>query len=232
MNNKPKKSGSKIIIIVLVLLIFLTANSWFPIPAKFLLVKDNIGKSDCIVVLGGDMEPRFKEAIKLYNEGMAENILFSVIPEPEDKGGFGSDPVYFMLGVYGVEQLSQKDLALRAFKYLGKDSKNIYFTDSKVTSTYEEALATKDFMLKKGWRSLIIVTNGYHMRRALINFNLVFNKTGIKIYNCTADKDSIHPEAWWRKENHVKIVLQEYLSIVHNLIYRFVLNKKKTSFDT
>jgi uncharacterized SAM-binding protein YcdF (DUF218 family) len=195
---------------------------------NFLLVKDNIQRADCIVPLGGYLPSRFPKAVELYNKGYAQNIVFSVLPEPSAKSN-SEDSV--MLRIYGQKEASRKEFALMAFKYYGKGPQNIYFTDRDVTSTYEEAVATRDFMLKKGFKSLILVTSHYHTRRALMIFKAVFKGTGINIFNCTTGLEAINPPRWWQNEIDVKIVLQEYLSIAHNFIYHFVLKKERTEFD-
>jgi hypothetical protein len=53
-----------------------------------------------------------------------------------------------MLRIYGVEEVSEREFTLMAFKYLGKDSQGVYFTDDEATFTYEEAIAAKKYMLK------------------------------------------------------------------------------------
>lgn len=226
-NNKIR---IKIVTVVLfIVFIILSSKVWLSFPASFLLAKDNIKKADCIVPLGGDIALRFKKAVELYNQGLSDKIIVSVLPDLSD-----ADKEYcaFKMHVYGAKEVDRKDFVLMAFRYLGKDSKGVLFTDQTVTSTYEEALATKVFMLKNGFKSLILVTTGYHSRRALMLFKTVLRGTGIKIYNITADRESLIPAKWWAKEDEVKDVLQEYLSIVHNTIYHLILNKKRTAFDT
>ncbi len=225
-NNKVK---IRIVAYILFfLLIIISFKIWLPLAATFLLAKDNVGKADCIVPLRGDLYYRFKKAIELYEDGYADSIVISVLPELEK---VESDYCAVKMRIYGVNKLSRRDFTLKAFKYFGKDPKGIYFTDQAITSTYEEALATRDLMLDKGFKSLILVTSGYHTRRALMIFRAVFRGSGIKIYNCSAGRELLNPRTWWKKEDEVKFILQEYLSMVHNTIYHFILKKKRTSFD-
>ncbi|MDD5292589.1 MAG: YdcF family protein [Candidatus Omnitrophica bacterium] len=218
-----------IIWLLMPLAVIFTFPVWLPEIGNFLMVKDNIQNADCIVPLGGYLYSRFPKAVELYNEGYSDKILFSLLPEPQ---GDLVDEGSLTLRIYGHKEFPRKESALMAFKYFGKGPENIYFTDRTVTSTYEEALATKDFMLKNGLRSLILVTSHYHARRALMLFEAVFKGTGIKIFNCTSGTDSINPVRWWRKESEVKMVLQEYLSMAHNFIYHFMMKKERTAFDS
>jgi len=215
--------------IIVPLAVILTFPLWLPAIGNFLMVKDNIQKADCIAPLGGYMYYRLPKAVELYNEGYSNKILFSLLPELQ---GDLADEGSLILKIYGHKGVSRKEFALMAFKYFGKGADNIYFTDKTATSTYEEAVATRDFMLKNGLKSLILVTSHYHARRALMLFNAVFKGTGIKIFNCTSGADSINPVRWWRKESEVKMVLQEYLSMAHNFIYHFMMKKERTAFDS
>jgi uncharacterized SAM-binding protein YcdF (DUF218 family) len=180
------------------------------------------------VPLGGYLSFRFPKAVELYDRGYAKNIVFSVLPQQRVDSN-SEDSV--MLRIYGQKEASRKEFVLMAFKYYGKNPQNIYFTDGNVTSTYEEAVATRDFMLKKGFKSLILVTSHYHSRRALMIFKIIFKGTGIKIFTCNVGLDVINPHRWWQKELEVKMVLQEYLSMAHNYIYHFLLKKERTAFD-
>lgn len=219
----------KLSVLVLIFVIIVTCGLWLPVPGTLLLVKDNINKADCIVPLGGDPYFRYKNAVELYDQDYSKNIVISVTPERKEELW---EYYNFKYKLLGVKALLPRELALRAFKYFGKDPKNLYFTDHEVTSTYDEAVATKDFMLKKGFKSLILVTSTYHMRRALMIFKFVFKGTGVKVYNCTAENVLWNPRKWWLKERDLKVISLEYLSIAYNIFYHFILRKGKTSFDT
>lgn len=231
--HKPRNDGSALSSLLIAALIIaiavLTHKAWLPLPARFLVVKDNAQKADCVVVLGGDLYSRFKKTVDLYDAGYARNIIYSVLPE-SDEGV--SDYLNFERKIMGQKKIPQKELALRTFAYFGKDPAGIRFTDGTVTSTFEEAVAAKKIMLKEGYRSMILVTSDYHMRRALMLFGIVFRGTGIKIYTSTAVNPLYNPSQWWRKEREVKTIAGEYLSIFYNLIYHFILGKHRTSFDT
>ena len=193
--------------------LILSYRIWLPLPANFLLVKDDLEKAECIVPLGGDDFFRLRKAVELFNRGYSKNIVVSMV----------SGKSYFVRynlerKISGLGRLSEKEIILKYFEYFGKNSENINFTNFKTTSTFEDAFATKQWMLQKGFRSLILVTTGYHMRRALILFKLVFRGTGIKIYHVTAEAEIYDPEHWWRKPIDVKSMITEYVSLFFNLL--------------
>ncbi len=208
-------------------ILLLTFRLWLPLPAAFLVLKDAPEKADCIVVLRGDDYYRIPKAVELVKKGYAKDIVLSLLP---DEPYLAYTDILHIL--YSLGPLPQKDLALKYFDYFGKNPEGIHFTERPVTSTFEEAHATREWMSAKRFRSLILVTNPYHMRRARLLFDWAFKGTGVKIYSAVAPNPFDDPSHWWRKERDVKQVALEYLAFAQNFIYHIVLNRHKTSFDT
>lgn len=226
--EKKKFIINLLVFFLLLIILIISYKLWLPLPATFLLVRDNLQKADCIVPLRGDTYLRFKKAVELYNKGYAKNIVVSYLPKREND----LEEYYnFCYLIIGMKVLSSQEYVLSVFKYLGMGLENLCFTDSPATSTYEEAVAIREIMLKKGFRSMILVTSPYHTRRALTIFKLVFRNTDIKIYNYTARNEFYNPDHWWVRERDVRILISEYISMVHNFIYHFMLKKGNTSFD-
>lgn len=209
--------------------IILTYKIWLPLPAAFLLVKDHLRTADCIAVLDGDSFYRIKRAARLYELGYAKKIIATVTPEPNKKF---RDSYYFRNRVLGVGDMTEQEFTLKAFRYFGMEPDAIRFAAAKVTSTYEEALVIKEVLRDEKFRSLILVTSTYHMRRALMIFRHVFKGSGIEIFHSTAVNDRYDPKHWWRRERDVKQVTLEGLSMIQNLLYHILLGKGHTSFDT
>lgn len=220
----------KITLLILVVLIFFaTFRIWMPAIGQFLIVNDNLKKADCIVVLRGDDFYPFKKAVELYQNGYAGRIVLSPLAAySETMQDYYDFRNKFFLGgrIYGHE------MVLEAFEYLGKNEQDIYFTSKETDSTYDEAIATKEWMQLHGHQSLILIANTYHMRRSLFTFKKIFKGSDIEIYNSTADNLMYTPSQWWRNERDVRRVFEEYLAFAFNVVYRFVLNKNDTSFDT
>ena len=168
-----------------------------------------------------------ERGVELYKQGDSKEIVLSLLPK-EPYLAY-TDVLHIL---YGLGAIPENELLLKYFAYFGKNPDGIYFTDRPVTSTFEEALATRAWMESKGKRSMILVTNPYHTRRARLIFDHVFKGTGVRIYSVTAPNPFDDPAHWWRKERDVKQVALEYLSLIHNFVYHFLLNKDKSSFDT
>lgn len=223
--KKQKSGGLPFVLILLVAGAFLSAPYWLPWPGTFLQVPDRLEKADCLVPLRGDDFFRFQKTVDLLSEGYSENIVVSVTPGISKK----YDLAY---RVSGLDKASAKDLTLRFFDYFGKNAERIFFTEFEVTSTFSEAVATKELMRKNGFKSLILVTSEYHMRRAFWIFKWVFQGTGVEIYNVTADSELFDPSKWWQKERDVRRVAEEYASFAVNFIFHVILGKGSTGFDT
>jgi uncharacterized SAM-binding protein YcdF (DUF218 family) len=216
----------KIVFFLLFIVIIASYKLWLPLPGRFLLLRDNIQKADCIVPLLGDPYFRFRKAVELYKDGYAKNIIVSYLPEKEYE--YES---FFNL-IYGIKIPPPKEYIFLIFNYFGKDRQGVYLSNFPSTSTYEEAVAAKEIVTKKGFHSLILVTSGYHARRSMIIFKSVFRSTGVRIYNCTAKDEFYNPNHWWAKESDVREVILEYSALIHNYIYHFILKKGRTAFDS
>lgn len=206
-----------------------TVKIWIHWPADFLLVPDSLKKSDCIVLLQGDLYPRAKMAAELYKEGYAPAIIVSPLRDGETGN---SVYYYFDKLVLGITAVNGFLVTEKSLAYFGKDMQGVYFDAKDCTSTYEEAGEARRIMKEKGFRSLILVTNTYHMRRALMIFSYVFRGSGVEISHVTAPHPIFNPSRWWTKETDVEMISREYLSMIHNFFYHFVLHKGHTSFDS
>lgn len=127
-----------------------------------------------VAVSGGDTDARTKEAVKLYQNGWADKLIFS--GAAEDKSGPSNAQ-------------AMKNIALS----LGVPESSI-FMDENSTNTKENAKNVKKIFVDNDIKKVILVTSGYHQRRA----NLEFGRyaSGVKIYNhpVAVDKDW---SDWW-----------------------------------
>lgn len=226
--QRERRASKLLAFVLFIVLIIVSANLWLPLVGGFLVIPDTVQKADCIVPLQGDLYPRFQKAVSLYRQGYADNIVVSVLPEHKEDST-DNDVVTFR--IYGCPLLPQREFALKAFGYFGKDPQGIYFTEGGVTSTYEEALATKKLLRQKGFTSMILVTSAFHSRRARLLFEQVFRGSGITIYYSLAHDGTFNPRRWWYGEGGVRLVIQEYLAMAHNIVYHLIMGKVRTSFD-
>lgn len=146
-----------------------------------------------VVVSGGDTAARTAKGIELYENGWASMIIFS--GAAQDKSGPSN-------------AAAMRQIALSA----GVPSNAIQIEESS-ESTQENAENTKTIFEQNGYERVILVTSGYHQRRANIEFERRTNDVAILNYPLGADDDWsawwwITPRGWWLAGGElVKIVI-------------------------
>jgi uncharacterized SAM-binding protein YcdF (DUF218 family) len=157
--------------------LFLWFFSFFPVAQGLILPLEesfpaiaisDVPKSDAIVVLGGMVNnltrqtgrveltsaaDRLTDSVLLWNEKKAKKIIFT--------GGSG------ILFFKGESEASQGGKFLRSFGL--PDSKIILEDQSR--NTHENALYTQAILQKEGYKSIILVTSAFHMKRAIREFS-------------------------------------------------------------
>jgi uncharacterized SAM-binding protein YcdF (DUF218 family) len=108
------------------------ANAW--------IVNDPTSPCDAIVVLGGGMQTRPFEAARLYREGYAPRVL---VASPERKP---TDE----LGITAGDTETTRQILLER----GVPEQSIIPFGNEVSSTFEEALALRDWVENTGAKSL------------------------------------------------------------------------------
>lgn len=127
-----------------------------------------------VAVSGGDTSARAAEAIRLYKSGWADVLIFS--GAAADKSGPSNAEV-------------MRDQAIDA----GVDPLKIIIEKNSQTTT-ENASETTNIFDEYGIKSAIIVTSGYHERRATLEFER--RATGVKLRSHPVATDK-HWGPWW-----------------------------------
>ncbi|MEG0371689.1 MAG: YdcF family protein [Clostridium sp.] len=139
---------SLLILIVLVVMIYTAYNIYS-------FANNPVVKSDAIMVLGCrvkgqtpsvSLERRMQTALELYENGYGEKLILS--------GGMGAG-----------EDISEAEAMRRFYVNKGINEKNIIIED-KSTSTYENFKFSKKYISENNIESIIVVSNGYHLKRA------------------------------------------------------------------
>lgn len=156
--------------------------------------QDKLGKADVIVAIsGGETYSRTLEAINLYKDGWAPNLLFSGAARSGEVSNAESMKKYAL----------DKNIS----------ASNIYL-DEESTSTYENALNSKDIIEKNNWDKIILVTSPYHQRRAYMNFRYVLGDE-IKIINHSSGDLSWETSRWYSPRKNLSTTLDEISRILY-----------------
>ncbi len=161
-----------------------------PLPAR----------ADAIVVLGGGLHLRPAGAARLYHAGLALKVLVTC---PEETSAT-------RLGAMEAEDV----VAIRILEKLGVPSEAIERLPGTVASTYDEAVATRQWLDTHGGHTVIVPTNHFHTRRV----NWIFERLFAGAYDArvTAIKpDRYELGNWWHSEYGVAEFQSELLKLLH-----------------
>lgn len=183
---------------------------WLPLLAEWLVVQDPVTRADGIFILSGNVVWRAPLAAKLYREGRAPRLLVT--------GGYYSD--YFL--VLTGEQLTDAEVVARVLARLGVPRPAMTLVKGG-TSTYEEALILRRQVEALGLRSVIVVTSNLHSRRARWVFRKVLDGRPVALTFVEADHAVFTPRDWWRHEEGLITVSNEYIKLLYYLLkYRTI----------
>ena len=172
-------------VLIILLLAMLVYYYLLPGIASFLVFRTNLQHADAIIILSGDSE-RMPYGVKLYKLNYSDKIIMT----------------------RGTEQLKEKAIEL------GVAPKDFIIED-KATTTYENALFSRDIMLQNNFTSAIVVSSPYHMRRAAWLFSRTFKNDNIMLLYSPVDNSWFKPEKWWTNERGIHTVVNEYGKFIY-----------------
>jgi len=183
-------------LVVLIAVGFLARQPLLTAAGDVLVARDDLQTSDVIVVLAGNSPYRAKHAEALYQAGLAPNVIIS----NEPLSSHGVQTTWLELRQYGLVHLAIPDAAIVPIPEISD-------------STYEEALRSREIMQARGWRSAILVTDPFHMRRAVLTFRQAFDPARLSVAASPAEESKYGVDNWWTDRNAVMRVVQEYVKL-------------------
>jgi len=109
----------------------------------------------------------------------------------------------------------REDNLYKGSKILGVPPDSIIL-ENLATSTMENALFTKELMIKHQFQSVIVVSSNYHMRRVKSNYGKVLENTEIRLTYCASDDNHYNPKTCWSTSINRTITYTEYIKLVGN----------------
>ena len=190
-----------LVIIPVMLAALIVAISFYLQPNDFIGCQDRptaqsgqCSPADTIVVVsGGDTNARTDAGIALYQHGWADNLIFS--GAAQDKAGPSNAAV----------------MRSRAIAN-GVPAAAIH-VEEEASSTQENAEKTRAIFSINRYKTVILVTSGYHQRRSAIEFGRLTGDLQIMNYPVLQDQDWsfwwwLTPRGWWLAGGElVKIVI-------------------------
>lgn len=155
--------------------------------------KPSCRRADAIVAIsGGDTSARTAEAVKLYKAGWADKLIFS---------GAALDKT----GPSNAAAMSREAEAA------GVPPEDIILEEYGET-TKENATNSHDLFEILGVQDVVLVTSGYHQRRASLEFNA--RATNVTLRSHPVNTDGQWSAFWWLTPSGWYLAISELIKIV------------------
>jgi len=180
-----------ILLIATLIIIFIFVAKQF--AGQFLVVDQQPRSADAIIVLSGppdELNQRMEHAYFLYGLHYAPYLIFS-----------GNRSICNNMRDYTLN----KGIPIEA----------IILEDNSY-STYDNAVFTRNVMISHGFKSAIIVSSDYHMRRVKFLFDNLYKGTGINLIYSASKSSFFNPQIWWGNNKSVVTIAYEYCKLLSN----------------
>ena len=156
--------------------------------ARLWIVDEPLSKADAIVVLGGGLQTRPFLAAELYRQGLAPKVVVMNVEHKNTEE----------LGLTQSETSLLKEVLINR----GVPEEALVFIGSEVSSTYEEALALRDWVQTTKACRLIVPTEPFHTRRVNWLFEKMLNKGAnpVEVLVTPTKPVSSVSSNWWQSE--------------------------------
>ena len=172
-------------------------KSYYTSVTEIVFVKDELKKSDIILIAGGSRAELAEEAFRLFKAGIADYILVSggknkKLTSHETECDFLCD-ILIQKGVPEV-QLIREDQA---------------------SNTVENAIFSKQKCKERNMiiKSAILVCKAYHSRRCKMTYQIHMDDTIDFCVSPIIDERNISSENWFKDDSKKKLVLSELYKI-------------------
>jgi len=187
-------------IAIVAMLALLPSLAWG--AARLLIVRTPAAPAEAIVMLSGSatFHERAQHAAQLYKEGRAGKIILT---NDNLKSGWSEAE---QRNLFYYERAKQELIQS------GVPEQNIEVLMDPILGTYHEVCVIKLYCESHNIHSIVVVTSGYHSRRALFTFRKVFSgsETQVGMDPVEAGIDTPSPATWWYKSFGWQVVGQEY----------------------
>ena len=164
------------------------------------------GIAQLVVVLGGGDEQRVIAGIALLKAGVSDNILLTGVPKAADSTGKLDDYRLAYLSAAGIQEKSID-------------------IDSEAENSWQEIRLIRDYLFKKGWNTVFIVSDPPHMKRLDWACRRLLLPAGI-VYRLVATQPAWwNPKDWWKNQTARAFVCLEYVKLLYyNLRYGLLVS--------
>ncbi len=179
------------ILLAMVSGLWFTAGQWLPAIGYWLYRPAAVQPADAIVVLDG--EGRGDHGIALFQRGLAPEFWYTGhVPLP------GQDT---SVAQSVARQAEEQGVAAQAIHLLA------------TTSTWEDGIEIAALVRERDIDSIIVVTSGYHSRRALCVIKHHLRGSGVHVFYSAPVIEEQRPANWWQNRYSRRHVFSELAKI-------------------
>lgn len=182
--------------LVVGLSIYLQPNSFVGCSDKPIANTECDSADAIVVVSGGDTEARTAAGIALYEQGWAE---------------------YLVLSGAALDKTGPSNAAtMKAQARQAGVPESAILIDEEAANTQQNAENAQSIFSERSFQDVILVTSGYHQRRASLEFNKRADSTVIRNYPVVNDSDWgwfwwLTPRGWWLAGGEMVKIIAFYL---------------------
>lgn len=170
-----------------------------------LVVDDSLQRGHAVVVLGGQLPFRAKEAARIYEQGWAQEVwLTRGRPTEEDEA----------LAQIGISHPSDSDYSRLVLERLGVPGRAIRLLPAPAANTADEVRIVAEALNAASADRVIIVTSKYHTRRVKALWQKLVGAHPAAVVRYTPD-DPFDPGHWWRTTTDSMAVSREWFGILN-----------------
>jgi uncharacterized SAM-binding protein YcdF (DUF218 family) len=197
---------AKRVLVFLVVVVVICAVAWF--DRRFFLraavdlwaVSDTVTAADAVAVLGGGTDTRPFAAAAYYKRGLVKKVLVS--------------NVHVAAAISGIVA-SETDLDRSVLIKLGVPEEAIELFGTDLSSTYEEAVALRAWLLRTHAHSLIVPTEYFASRRVRWIIVRELNGTGAQVEVPAMDDPEYPRTEWWRNDKGLVEFQNEVIKYIY-----------------
>ena len=193
-----------VLILVICASIWLNREALLRYAAQQWIVSDNLEPADAVVILGGGIDTRPFAAAEDYKAGLARKILVAEVNLGKAE----------KLGFLPSHSAINRGIVIK----LGVPEADIESFGGGLFSTFEEAVALREWAVRSHARSVIVPIEIFSSRRARWTLTRALAGTGTTVQIQALDDPTYNHANWW-KTHHGLITFQNEL--FKYIYYRF-----------
>lgn len=190
-------------IVIILLLAYAAGTFILTAVGRALIVNDHLEPADMLFVLNGDVNTRPIQTVELYQQGLAP-VVGIALAESHTAEEMGLLP-------------NETEIAIQEMVKLGIpfDSIVVIPSDTAVTSTYDEAVALRQYVESHDIHSVIIVTSAFHTRRASWVIKRELKGLDVTVSMAATPEEDFDATNWWKSEQGLITVNNEYVKLFY-----------------